>query len=389
MKTPAVLIINAGSSSIKFAIYSNTAKLDLIYQGEIANIFDAPNFTIFNAKHIQIEKETIKTPGFAPTMQAFFSWLEKNLNDLSLQAVGHRVVHGGNIFLEPTLVTDAFMKQMNTLIPLAPKHLPANLDAIKIVAEHFPNVKQVACFDTAFHQTQYYLAKLFAIPLSYAKEGIIRYGFHGISYEYIASVLPEHLGEKANGKVIVAHLGSGASMCAMSDRKSVDTTMGFSPLDGLMMAKRCGLIDPGVLLYLLQEKHFTLEKLSKLLYEESGMLGVSGITDDVKELTASHDPKAIEAIDLFCYRAACELSSLCTTIEGCEAIIFTAGIGEKSAIIREKICQRLAWLGVALDQTENLKNSTFISSEKSKIKIYVIPTNEEYIIAKHTYKLCQ
>ena len=361
----------------------------MIYQGEIANILDAPNLAVFNAKHIQIDKETIKTSGFGSTWHAFFNWVEKNLTDLSLQAVGHRVVHGGNVFLEPALVTAEFMKKMNTLIPLAPLHLPANLDAIKIVAEHFPKVQQVACFDTAFHQTQYYLAKLFAIPLSFAKEGIIRYGFHGISYEYIASVLPEHLGDKANGKVIVGHLGSGASMCSMHERKSVATTMGFSPLDGLMMAKRCGLIDPGVLLYLLQEKHFTAEKLSDLLYEKSGMLGVSGISDDVKTLTESKDPKAEEAIDLFCYRAACELSSLCAAIEGCDAIIFTAGIGEKSAIIRKKICQRLIWLGVNLDEKENLKNSTIISSAKSTIKIYVIPTNEEYIIAKHTYELCQ
>jgi acetate kinase len=366
MKTSALLIINAGSSSIKFAIYSNTAKLDLLHHGEITDI----------------------TPGFGSILHTFFDWLDKNLNDLSLQAVGHRIVHGGNIFLEPTRVTDAFMEKMNTLIPLAPQHLPDNLEAIKLITEHFPNIQQVACFDTAFHQTQYYLAKLFALPLSYAKKGIIRYGFHGLSYEYIASILPEHLGEKANGKVITAHLGSGASMCAMRDRKSVCTTMGFSPLDGLMMAKRCGQIDPGVLLYLLQEKHFTPEKLSKLLYEESGMLGISGITDDVQELSTSDDPKAIEAIDLFCYRAACELSSLCATIEGCDAIVFTAGIGEKSPVIRKKICQRLAWLGVALDNEENLNNSTLISSEKSKIKIYVLPTNEAYIIAKHTYKLC-
>jgi acetate kinase len=273
---------------------------------------------------------------------------------------------------------------MVTLIPLAPLHQPHNIEAIKIIKKKFPHLKQVACFDTTFHRTQEKLATLFAIPIQLTQEGIIRYGFHGISYEYIASVMSEHLGDKANHRVIVAHLGSGASLCGMYQKKSVATSMGFTALDGLMMGKRCGRIDPGVLLYLLQQKKYTPHDVEDVLYNKSGLLGVSGISNDVRELTSSTDPHALEAIDLFCYRAALEVGSFCAALNGCDAFIFTAGIGENSAIVRKKICDRLTWLGIKINDQANQNQETIISEKNSLITVCVIPTNEEYIIAKHT-----
>lgn len=377
-----ILVINAGSSSIKFSLFA-CKTLTLIYHGAIENITEKPQMTILNAQHRQIVKHPIAAVGYEAGLNNLFEWLEK-LPDLTLKAVGHRVVHGGTYFSGPTLITPEAINKMASLNPLAPLHQPHNLAAIKIIADLYPTLPQVACFDTTFHRTQHKLATLFAIPRQLTEEGIIRYGFHGISYEYIASVLPEHLKDKADGKIIVAHLGQGASMCAMNQRKSVATSMGFTALDGLMMGSRCGAIDPGVILYLLQEKKFSPEKINHLLYQESGLLGVSGIGSDMRELQSSTDPHAIEAVDLFCYRAARELCALCVILQGCKAIVFTAGIGENSVIIRKKICDRLNWLGVVLDEHANHSNGTIISQTQSKILVAVIPTNEEYMIAKHT-----
>jgi acetate kinase len=282
------------------------------------------------------------------------------------------------------LITGKILKKIESLTPLAPLHQPHNLEAIKIIQSLYPKLPQIACFDTAFHCTQNKLATLYAIPRRLTQEGIIRYGFHGISYEYIASVLPKYIKNKANKKVIVAHLGNGSSMCAMKNRLSVATSMGFTALEGLMMGTRCGTIDPGIILYLLQEKNFSKEKISDLLYQESGLLGVSGISSDMRELQSSIHPNAIEALDLFCYRAARELSALCADLQGCDVIIFTAGIGENSAIIRKKICDKLKWLGILLDKKSNNNNEIIISQNKSKVLVAVIPTNEEYKIAQHT-----
>jgi acetate kinase len=303
---------------------------------------------------------------------------------MKLKAVGHRVVHGGTYFSHPSLVTDKVIKEITQLIPFAPYHEPQSLEAIKNIQTIYPDMPQVVCFDTTFHRTQEKLATLFAIPRKLTNEGLVRYGFHGISYEYIASVITQQIGDVGNKRVIVAHLGNGASMCAMHQRKSVATSMGLTALDGLMMGARCGSIDPGLILYLLQEKKYSVEQVATTLYQESGLLGVSGISSDMRKLQSSTEPNAIEAVDLFCYFAARELGALCAQLQGCDAIIFTAGIGERSAIVRKKICERLKWLGVVLNEKANNSDALVISEKQSEISVGVIPTNEEYMIAKHT-----
>jgi acetate kinase len=379
----AILVINAGSSSIKFSLFSCVA-LTLMYHGEVENILEMPELTVFNEHHNQIIKESISSPGYESALSTLFNWLEHLAIPFALKAVGHRVVHGGAYFSGPTLITAEVIKKIASLNPLAPLHQPHNLEAIKIIDLLYPELPQVACFDTTFHQTQDKLAALFAIPEVLSSEGIIRYGFHGISYEYIASVLPAHIKNIVESKVIVAHLGQGASMCAMKSGKSVASSMGFTALDGLMMGTRCGAIDPGVILYLLHEKKFSVEEVTSLLYQKSGLLGVSGISSDMRELQSNTDPSALLAVDLFCYRAARELCALCVNLQGCDAIIFTAGIGENSAVVRKKICEGLGWINVILDENLNNNNASIISHDTSDILVYVIPTDEEFMIAKHT-----
>ncbi|MCX7091632.1 MAG: acetate/propionate family kinase [Legionellales bacterium] len=383
--TDVILTINSGSSSMKFSIFSYQKNLNLIFKGEIESIIKDPYLTLFDHNHTQILKSPIATKGIEASLQTFFKWFDKAPEAMTLKAVGHRIVHGGKDFFHPTLVNDEVMKKIAHLIPLAPFHQPKNLEAIKIIKKMHPDIPQIACFDTSFHKTQKKLATLFAIPRKLMDDGIIRYGFHGISYEYIASVITQHIGDIGNQRVIVAHLGNGASMCAMYQRKSVATSMGLTALDGLMMGSRCGTIDPGVILYLLEEKKLSIEHIRHLLYQESGLLGVSGISNDMRKLQSSLTPHAIEAVDLFCYIAAKELSALCTSIQGCDAIIFTAGIGEQSSIVRKKICEHLQWLGIVLDDHANSQHATIISQkDQSAILVGVIPTNEDNMIAKHT-----
>ncbi len=387
MNNETILVVNAGSSSIKFSLF-DSEQLTLIYHGEIEKVFNAPQLSIFDKKHNLVLENKDMSPGYEPSMQTFFNWFEGLSSDNKLKAVGHRVVHGGQDYLAPVKITNEVVANLTKLIPLAPLHEPHNLEAIKIVNKIYPQVPQVACFDTSFHRTQSKYASFFAIPRKLTAEGLIRYGFHGISYEYIASVLPQYLGKMASGKVIVAHLGNGASMCALYEQKSMATSMGLTALDGLMMGTRCGNIDPGVILYLLQEKKYTAEELTHLLYEQSGLLGVSGISGDMRQLEHSELPHAIEAIQLFCYRAARELSALVMALKGCEAIVFTAGIGENSALVRKGICEWLDWLGVEINHAANENNLSIISKKKSKVKVLIIPTNEEYMIAKHTLAIC-
>ena len=382
-----LLVINSGSSSIKFSIFACQPTLNLLYHGEIESILDSPCLTIVDADHTQIVKQKISSKGTNAGLSALFDWFKHLPDAKQLKVVGHRVVHGGSFFTHPTLVTDDVEKKIARLIPLCPLHQPQSLDAIKSIKAMYPKMPQVACFDTTFHHTQERLATLFAIPRKLTDEGLVRYGFHGISYEYIASVIPEHIGDIGNKRVIVAHIGSGASMCAMYQRKSVATSMGFTALDGLMMGARCGSIDPGLILYLLQEKKFSVEQITTLLYQESGLLGVSGISSDMRKLQSSKEPHAIEAVDLFCFIAARELSALCGILQGCDAIVFTAGIGEKSALVRKKICERLKWLGVVLDETANGHHASIISHDSSKMIVSVIPTNEEYMMARHTMRV--
>lgn len=297
-------------------------------------------------------------------------------------AAGHRVVHGERRFTQPVMVTPEVLQQLEGLVSLAPLHQPHNLSAIKAMAKRSAGLPQIACFDTSFHRTQPRVAELFALPRALADEGVIRYGFHGLSYDYIASVLEGHIGAKANGRVIVAHLGNGASMCALKDRKSVATSMGFTALHGLMMGRRCGTLDAGVVLHLMQNKGMSVEDVQHMLYRESGLLGVSGISNNMQVLLENEDERAREAIELYCYRAACEMGSLIAAMGGLDAIVFTAGIGENAAHVRRLIAERLQWLGVELSPTDNERNACKISTADSKIDVLVVPTNEELVIAK-------
>lgn len=387
-----MLVINSGSSSIKFSLYKDQSSgLNLFYHGQISDLDTHAQIKIIDADKKTLVQQKLSTNGHEQGFKVLFSWLA----DLSLQhgrliAVGHRVVHGGTYFTQPVIVQKKMMEEMECLIPLAPLHQPHNLEAIKIIAQLYPELPQIACFDTLFHQTQHSLAKLFALPRALTATGIIRYGFHGLSYEYIASVLPQYLGELAHEKIIVAHLGNGASMCALSQGKSIATTMGFTALDGLMMGTRTGSIDPGVVLYLLEHKNYSIAQVQHLLYNESGLLGVSGLTNNVQELlTHAQEPPVQEAIDLFCYRAAQEASALCVALGGCDALIFTAGIGENVPLFRQKICEYLAWMGIKLLDDANDRNAHHISAPDSKIKVGVIPTNEELMIARHVRTICE
>ncbi|MGP9768100.1 acetate/propionate family kinase [Halomonas sp. AOP13-D3-9] len=389
--TDAILVLNAGSSSLKFALYPNEENPSVaLLRGKIAGIGSHPIFSARDRQDLALQQNEGMRLTAGSTLDdivpALLDWLKSHCGDVNIIATGHRVVHGGRNHSGPAKVTDALLDELTTLIPLAPLHQPHNLKAIRAVASLLPALPQVACFDTSFHRTQSRLAQLFALPRRLTDAGIIRYGFHGLSYDYIARTLPQHLGVKAEGRVIVAHLGNGASMCAMKARCSVATSMGFTALDGLMMGQRCGSIDPGVLLYLLDGLDMTTQELNHLLYEESGLLGVSGISNDMAILQSSPAPEALEAIELFCYRAACELTALCTTIGGLDAIVFTAGIGENSALARGLICEHLAWMGVTLDVHANERNARQISATSSTVDVMVIPTNEEMTIACATHR---
>ena len=304
---------------------------------------------------------------------------------LKLIAAGHRVVHGGILYSAPVLVDASVLSYLEQLVPLAPLHQPHNLTAIRAIARIRPDIPQVACFDTAFHHTQPAVAQAFALPREVTALGVKRYGFHGLSYEYIASVLPSYVGERSDGRVVMAHLGGGASMCALRGRRSVGTSMGFTALDGLPMGTRCGALDPGVVLYLLSEQRMTLSEVTDLLYHRSGLLGVSGESSEMHELLASDSPYAAEAIDLFVYRIRRELGSLVAVLGGLDVLVFTGGIGEHAVPIRARICQDAQWLGVRLDEEANRTGGPKISAEGSAVAVLVIPTDEDMMIARHTY----
>ncbi len=387
-----ILVLNAGSSSIKFALfeagkhaYPQQAQL----QGTISELGTAPAFSARDpagnalAGHLPADANTHKS-----ALAWLFDWLREH-QDGQLIGAGHRVVHGGEHFCEPLLIDAKALAALERLVPLAPLHQPHNLAAIRALMLLQPSLPQVACFDTAFHRTQDALAQNFALPRELTASGIKRYGFHGLSYEHIASVLPQHLGPRADGRVIVAHLGNGASLCALHRGKSVATTMGFTALDGLMMGTRCGSLDPGVILYLMREKRLSPEQIEDLLYRQSGLLGVSGISSDMRELLASTAPAAAEAIDLFCYRALREIGSLTAALGGLDALIFTAGIGERSHAVRARICDQLAWLGLKINQDANRAHQTTINGAASRVAVHVIPTNEEAVIARSTAALLQ
>ncbi|VTU01934.1 acetate kinase : Acetate kinase OS=Singulisphaera acidiphila (strain ATCC BAA-1392 / DSM 18658 / VKM B-2454 / MOB10) GN=ackA PE=3 SV=1: Acetate_kinase [Gemmataceae bacterium] len=358
----AVLVLNAGSSSLKFSAFAAEGGSEALAHGQVAGLGTAPRFTLDGSAHA--------LPAGATHEDALAVVLERcraKLGDATLVAAGHRVVHGGLKFTAPVRVDDGVLSQLDELVPLAPLHQPHNLAAIRAVAKYAPGVPQVACFDTAFHRTQPPLAQRFALPRELTDSGVIRYGFHGLSYEYIASVLPGTDPHAASGRTVVAHLGNGASLCAMRACKSVATTMGFTPADGLVMGTRCGALDPGVVLYLMNHRGMTATQVEHLIDHESGLLGVSGVSSDMRELLASADPRAAEAVDLFVYRIGRELGSLAAALGGLDALVFTGGIGEHAAPVRDRVVRAAAWLGA--------------------FAVHVIPTNEELMIATHTRRV--
>ena len=388
----AILVLNAGSSSIKFSMFpghERPTRQGLICEGECEGIGHRIHFTAKDRSRTPlVDAHLTESTTHEEALAALLDWIEGHFQNDELVAAGHRVVHGGSLYTAPVVIDATVAAELRRLIPLAPLHQPHNLAAIDELSRLHPALPQVACFDTAFHHTQSEVATAFALPRRLTDEGIRRYGFHGLSYEYIASVLPGVLGAAAaDGRVVVAHLGSGASLCALRKRRSVATTMGFTALDGLVMSRRSGNIDPGVILYLMQEKGMTAEDVSHMLYNESGLLGVSGLSDDMRTLLASDDPLAKDAVDLFVYRLGRELGSMAAALGGIDALVFTAGIGEHAAEIRRRVCEDAAWLGVDLDQSANLGGRALITHQDSRTSAWVIPTDEDLMIARHVWTL--
>ena len=371
--------------------------LSRIANGKIEGIGSTARLLVWGPDGASLEDRCIAVStepalGAEEAFRHLLDWLKQHATGRWLMAVGHRVVHGGSRFTRPALVTPDILHQLDGFSALAPLHQPHNLSAIRTIAHLLPGLPQVAYFDTEFHSSQSWVAQACALPRHISQAGVKRYGFHGLSYEYIASALPGHLGQAAHGRVVVAHLGNGASMCAMQGRKSVASTMGFTALDGLMMGTRCGSLDPGVVLYLMSALGMSPQAVEKLLYEQSGLLGVSGVSGDMRSVESSGTPEAKQAIDLYVYRIGQELGSLTASLGGLDALVFTAGIGENSATIRRRVCQDAAWLGLELDEDANQAGGSgarCISKPGSRVAAWVIPTNEELMIAWHTQAVLQ
>ncbi|CAM5212519.1 Acetate kinase OS=Bosea thiooxidans OX=53254 GN=ackA PE=3 SV=1 [Bosea thiooxidans] len=386
----AILVVNAGSSSLKFQIFTvSQGKLTRQIRGQLDGIGQRPRLRAFDAKGTSLFDLTFQreeVPDLPAAIDRTRTWL-RSLEGFNLLAIGHRVVHGGPDYAAPTIIDHALLDKLATYAELAPLHQPNNLLPIRLAMEINPDVPQVACFDTAFHRDHPDLADFYALPLAFHREGIRRYGFHGLSYEYVAGRLRQIAPQHAAGRVIIAHLGSGASMCALLDGHSVESTMGFTALDGLPMGTRPGQLDPGVVLHLIMQKGMPAEAVSKLLYHEAGLKGLSGISNDMRDLLASKDPRAAFAIDHFVYRCALNIGSLTAALGGLDAFVFTAGIGENAPELRERIVHRMEWLGAALDPEANRAGSSLISTPTSRVALYVVPTDEELMIAGHTLRL--
>ena len=389
--TDAILVLNAGSSSIKFSLFrAQSDELKLRLRGQIEGLYTAAHFAAKDAEEASLgEHKWDKGTrlGHDGAIDYLIGFLTQYSQELRLIAVGHRVVHGGIKFSEPTVVNEEALANLEKLIPLAPLHQPHNLAPIRVVAQRRPELPQVACFDTAFHRMQPELAQAFALPHAITERGVRRYGFHGLSYEYVTGALRNFDTKAAAGRVIVAHLGNGASMCAIRAGESVATTMGFTALDGLPMGTRCGALDPGVMLYLMDELKMDARAIEKLVYQQSGLLGVSGVSSDMRALLASEEPRARFAVDLFVYRIRRELGSLSAALGGLDALVFTGGIGEHAATIREHVCRETQWLGIEVNPVANNKGGPRISADKSRVSVWVVPTNEELMIARHTRRL--
>lgn len=382
----ALLCLNAGSSSIKFALYDSTGGSGPrhLAGGKIEGIGTSPRMIARDDNGSHMIERSWPSQGVLTheqLLEVLAGWINEHLEGQTLMAVGHRVVHGGRTFAEPRRVDALVMAELEALCDLAPLHQPHNLAAIRAMMKLLPGVPQVACFDTAFHHVMPPTATRLALPRALHDQGIRRYGFHGLSYDYIARRLRELDPALAQGRVIAAHLGNGASLCAMNDGCSVDTTMGFTALDGLMMGTRSGSIDPGVVLHLIEHKGMPPAEVEQMLYEHSGLLGVSGISSDMRTLETSCSPEAEDAMALFAWRAAREAGGLMASLGGLDGIVFTAGIGENDATMRKRICARLTWTGLELDEDANKANDLVISTGSSRVKALVIPTDEEKVIA--------
>jgi acetate kinase len=386
-----VLVVNAGSSSVKFQVFAADAGRNLERQikGQMDGIGTRPRLRASDANGKVMVERTLasaEVPDVPAALRVAGAWL-RDAHDIKPLAVGHRVVHGGPEYSQPILIDREVLDYLERYTPLAPLHQPNNLAPIRSLFEQFPQLPQVACFDTAFHRGQSAVADHYAIPEQLYAEGVRRYGFHGLSYEYIASLLPQVAPDIAGGRVIVAHLGSGASMCALSGGRSVESTLGFTALDGLPMGTRPGQLDPGVVLYLLQEKGMSAAHVQSFLYGECGLKGLSGISNDMRELEVSADPRAMFAIEYFVYRVGLYAGMLAAALGGLDAFVFTAGIGENSPMIRRQIAHKLAWLGAALDPVANTSAVLKISRKDSRVALYMVPTDEELMIARHTLAL--
>ena len=383
------LVLNAGSSSLKFCVFQRPdgERWRLGARGQIEGIGTSPRLSVKDANLRKVADEQLDTSSVqngSDAIGALAIWLRSQYAGARVLGVGHRVVHGGAKFTKPVVITPEVLTELKKLIPLAPLHQPYNLAAIEAVEERLPGVPQVACFDTSFHRDHAPVADLIPLPREICEGGLQRYGFHGLSYEYIASTLPEVAPDIARGKVIVAHLGSGASLCALNDGKSVDTTMGFTAVEGLCMGTRPGSIDPGAVLYLFQNLGLSVKEVEAILYKKSGLIGISGISNDMRDLLGRAEPDAKLAVDYFIYRITKEIGALAGALGGVDALVFTAGIGENSSEIRQRVGEASAWLGIEIDAEANRQNAARISTSQSKLSVWVIPTNEELMIALHT-----
>jgi acetate kinase len=381
----AIVVLNAGSSSIKFCTFRRNADgLERELRGQVAGLGTTPRLAAKRGAALVVERDLSAGPmSHGDALGLLLEFLRAELHGETIAGVGHRVVHGGLEFMAPTPVDDAILARLERYVPLAPLHQPHNLAAIRLMLERLPGVPEIACFDTAFHRSVPEVAQLFALPPRFAESGVRRYGFHGLSYEYVASVLPALDARAASGRTVVFHLGNGASMCAISGGQSVATTMGFTAVEGLPMGTRSGSLDPGVLLFMFDELGLGVRDVERLIYHESGLLGMSGLSSDMRDLLASEAPAARLAVDVFCYRARRELVSLVAALGGLDAVVFTAGIGENQAEVRRRIGRDAAWLGLELDDVANARHGPCISTPGSRVAAWVVPTDEELMIARH------
>lgn len=390
---PALLCLNAGSSSVKFSLYKVAAESpELLFGGQIEGLLTQPHFKAKDAQGAVLDERDWNQPQRrAEAVEIILDFVKANAKGYQLVAVGHRVVLGGTEYPHSVLVDDAVLDTLDHYAPIVPSHQPAEIEAIRLLQANHPDLKQVACFDSAFHRTKSEVADLYALPLSYREKGIRRWGFHGLSYDYISTQLPKLDPVLAEGKTVVMHLGSGASLCGLNNAKSAYTSMGFSPLDGLMMGTRCGSLDPMIPLYLMDQYKMAPAAIEKLLIKESGLLGVSGISNDMRDLESSPETNAQLALELFIYMLTQQTGMAMASIQGLDGIVFTAGIGENSPVVRAKTCEALAWTGVQIDPAVNEakhQGARKISTENSKVSVWVIPTDEEAVIARDTWKLC-